>query len=119
LLPLPGDFHPPPQLVSEAEPMSVDGGAAGGAADADAAVATRKPQAAPPPPRPPPARRLAPGERASLRRRLSGPPKGFTGRAFHNLPSLERVEFYEMARAHDKTSLGQTCRRGCVGCRRF
>jgi hypothetical protein len=99
LLPLPGDFHAPPPLVVEAEPMSVDGGDGGAAADADAAAVADKPQAAPPPPRLPPARRLAPGERASLRRRLGGPPKGFTGRAFHNLPSLERVDFYEMARA--------------------
>lgn len=87
LLPLPGDFQPldAPQTEPAGEP------AAGGGEDA----AVQEPPKAPRQP----VRRLAPGERASLRRRLPGPPKGFTGRAFHNLNSLDKVEFYEEARS--------------------
>ncbi len=79
MLPLPGDFAPPLPPPVEAD------GEAGGAGEALRASRA-------------PARRIAPGERAVLRRRLPAAPKGFTGRAFHNLPSLERVEFYEEAR---------------------
>ncbi len=43
-------------------------------------------------------RHFKPGERATLRRPMPAPPKGFTGREHHSLPSLDRVQFFEEAR---------------------
>ena len=86
LLPLPRDFaaaEPPPEQAAAAPE--------GGAGEQRMTRATR---------------RLAPGERATLRRRMAAPPKGFTGREFHKLSNLDGVEFFEEAVVLDLDEAG-------------
>ena len=86
LLPLPRDFaapEPPPEQAAAASE--------GGGGEQRVTRATR---------------RLAPGERATLRRRMAAPPKGFTGREFHKLSNLDGVEFFEEAVVLDLDEAG-------------
>ena len=96
LLPLPRDFaapEPPPEQAAAAQD--------GGGAEQRTTRATR---------------RLAPGERAKLRRRMAAPPKGFTGREFHKLNNLEGVEFFEEAVVLDVDEAGNATKGALASC---
>ena len=102
LLPLPRDFASAPQPQPEQAVVAQDGGAG----EQRVTRATR---------------RLAPGERATLRRRMAAPPKGFTGREFHKLSSLDGVEFFEEAVVLDLDEAGNATKGAsasvaCRGC---
>ena len=96
-MPLPADFaapEPPPE-----EPAAAPDGGGG-----ELQRVTRA------------TRRLAPGERAKLRRKMAAPPKGFTGREFHGLHSLEGVEFFEEAVVLDLDEAGNATKGTRAAC---